>query len=191
MLVSVFVILEESHKKVDEKYQKHKSKFTADKEREEKRKVKEEQLKKENLKRLTPSVKEISAEEAERLKKQENAENNIQSNQTTSTAQPAKIETKIEKPQEEEKKEEYKGEKPNSQNGGSAPRYSWTQKLEDLQMSIPVDEKFKGKDIVVKYKSKTLFVGIKNGETIIDGEFPYPIKVTLSFIFSLILLYGY
>jgi hypothetical protein len=74
------------------------------------------------------------------------------------------------------KKEEYKGEKPNSLNGGSAPRYIWTQKLEDMQMSIPVDENLKGKDLVVKYKAKSLFVGIKNGETIIDGEFPFPIK---------------
>ena len=41
--------------------------------------MKEEQLKKENLKRLTPTVKEISAEEAERLKKQESLEQNKQS----------------------------------------------------------------------------------------------------------------
>jgi len=136
--------------------------------------LKEEQLKKENLKRLTPTVKEISAEEAERLKKQESLEQNKQS---SVSSQPIKTETKVDKPKEEEKKEESKGEKPNSQNGGSAPRYVWTQKLEDLQMSIPVNEKFKGKDIVIKYKSKSLFVGIKNGETIIDGEFPHAIKV--------------
>lgn len=46
-------------------------------------------------------------------------------------------------------------------------------------MNIPVDQRYKGKDIDIKYKAKSLFVGIKNGETIIDGEFPHPIKVIL------------
>jgi len=77
---------------------------------------------------------------------------------------------------DEEKKEEYKGEKPNAGNGGTTSKYIWTQKLEDMQINIPVDEKYVGKDFVIKYKAKTLFVGIKNGETIIDGEFPKPIK---------------
>jgi hypothetical protein len=177
--------IDESHKKVEEKYQRHKAKFMADKEREEKRKLKEEQLKKENLKRLTPSVKEISAEEAERLKRQEQMESQPSSNTTQSTTinastqqTPTVTETKVEnKPKEEEKKEEYKGEKPNSGNGGSSSRYIWSQKLEAVQLDIPVDQRYRGKDLDIKYKSKSLFVGIKNGETIIDGEFPHPIKV--------------
>jgi len=167
-----FASAEESNKKVTEKYQKHKSKFTSDKEREEKRKKKEEDLKKEDMKRLTPTVKEISAEEAERLKKQEQGGD---SNGPTITTNPV-IKPNVQPKKEEEKKEEYKGEKPNSGNGGNTPKYIWTQKLEDVQINIPVDEKFVGKDFVIKYKAKTLFVGIKNGETIIDGEFPKPIK---------------
>lgn len=168
---------------MEEKYLKHKAKFIADKEREEKRKLKEEQLKKENLKRLTPTVKEISAEEAEKLRRQEQMQSQPSTSTTQSTTnntstQQIPTQTKVEtKPVEEEKKEEYKGEKPNSGNGGSAPRYVWTQKLEDLQINIPVDQRYKGKDLDIKYKSKSLFVGIKNGETIIDGEFPHPIKV--------------
>jgi thioesterase domain-containing protein len=175
--------IDESQKKVEEKYLKHKAKFIADKEREEKRKLKEEQLKKENLKRLTPTVKEISAEEAEKLRRQEQMQSQPSTSTTQSTTnntstQQIPTQTKVEtKPVEEEKKEEYKGEKPNSGNGGSAPRYVWTQKLEDLQINIPVDQRYKGKDLDIKYKSKSLFVGIKNGETIIDGEFPHPIKV--------------
>ena len=138
---------------------------------------------------MIPSVKEISAEEAEKLKKQEQMDEN-----KPSISSQVKTETKIEKnsQSEEEKKEEYKGEKPSVLNGGSAPRYTWTQKLEDMQMSIPVEEKFKGKDITIKYKAKTLFVGIKNGETIIDGEFPFPIKVNIYYLlfYSLIHLFG-
>jgi len=162
-----FLAPEESQKKIEEKYKKHLSKFTADKEREEKRKKKEEEMKKENLKRLTPTVKEISAEEAEKLKKQEEEQ---------------KASVNVVKPtvpkKEEEKKdeEEGKGAKPNLGNGGSADKYVWSQKLEDLQINIPVDPKYSGKDIIIKYKSKTLSVAIKNGETIIDGEFPHPIK---------------
>jgi hypothetical protein len=93
---------EESHKKVDDKYQLHKKKFTTDKEREEKRKAKEEQLKKDNLKRLNPTVKEISAEEAEILKKQEQMDEN-KSGSTTSKTE-TRVETKVDKPKEEEKK---------------------------------------------------------------------------------------
>jgi len=158
-----FASAEESQKKVTEKYQKHKSKFIADKEREEKRKKKEEDLKKEDLKRLTPTVKEISAEEAERLKNQEKTDMEGPSI-TTNTSKPLA------------KKEESKGEKPNSGNGGTTSKYIWTQKLEDIQVNIPVDEKYVGKDFDIKYKAKTLFVGIKNGEAIINGEFYKPIK---------------
>jgi hypothetical protein len=178
---------DESRKKIEEKYTKHRAKFQADKEREEKRKQKEEALKKQNLQRLTPTVKEISAEEAEKLRQQEQVESqpstsNSTSQPTTTTNNTATTVSKPSvqtKPKEEEKKEEYKGEKPNAGNGGSAARYIWTQKLEDMQIQIPVDVKFVGKDIVIKYKAKTLFVGIKNGETIIDGEFPHPIKVII------------
>jgi len=160
-----FLAPEESQKKIEEKYKKHLLKFTADKEREEKRKKKEEEMKKENLKRLTPTVKEISAEEAEKLKKQEEQKDN-------SVSKPI-----VPKKEEEKKDEdEGKGVKPNLGNGGSTDKYVWTQKLEDVQLNIPVDPKYHGKDIVIKYKAKTLFVGIKNGETIIDGEFPNPIK---------------
>ena len=196
MRVFLLIIVDESQKKIQEKYLKHHSKFIADKEREEKRRKKEEDLKKENLKRLTPSVKEISAEEAERLKKLEqgqshpqiqtnnNSTNTTSSNTTTTTT--TTTSTSVSKPKEEtkkkeEKKDEKEKEKPNSLNGGSAPRYLWTQKLEDIQMQIPVDTKYHGKDISVKYKAKSLFVGIKNGETIIDGEFLSPIKVNFLF----------
>lgn len=165
-----FQISEEAQKKIQDKYQKHLAKFNADKEREAKRKAKEEAMKKEDLKRLTPTVKEITAEEAEKLKKQEQ-EGGSNKPKPTETSKPQSNNT------EEEKKEEDKGALPNSLNGGSAPRYIWTQKLEEVQMSIPIDAKYKGKDIDIKYKAKNLFVGIKGGETIIDGEFQHPIKV--------------
>jgi len=146
---------------------KHHSKFTADKEREEKRKKKEEEMKKQNLQRLTPTVKEISAEEAEKMKKQQNEP------QITNIEPNKKEETKKDK---EEGEDQGKGELPNSLNGGTAARYVWTQRLEEMTMNIPIDPKYSGKDIVIKYKAKSLFVGIKNGETIIDGEFPHPMK---------------
>jgi len=173
---------EESKNKIQEKYEKHRAKFQADKDREEKRKKKEEELKKENMKRLTPTVKEISAEEAERLKKQEQEgskptiQQNTPSTTTTTTSTTTKPTVSTNPKKEEEKEDEGKGALPNSGNGGSAPRYVWTQKLEEVQMNIPVDPKYGGKDIIIKYKPKTLFVGIKNGETIIDGEFFASIK---------------
>lgn len=77
---------------------------------------------------------------------------------------------------EEEKGYENKTE-PNQGNGGRCKKYVWTQTLADVSMSMLVGVKLRSKDIDIRYSVKRLFVGLKDGPTIIDGELAYSIKV--------------
>jgi len=160
-----------SIQKIQERFNNHKKRWQENKEREEKRKLKEDQMKREDIKRLTPTIKEITPEEAKRLKDQEN---NIKTNVTSKENVQPKVEPKIEVKKEEEKKDDK--QQPNKANGGTANRYVWAQTLETITLDIPVDQKYKGKDIEIVFKAKHLLVRIKNGETIIDGDFSKPIK---------------
>jgi len=55
--------------------------------------------------------------------------------------------------------------------------YKWTQSIKDVDITIAIDGKYKGKDLDVKITKTTLRVAIKGGEVFIDGELPKPIKV--------------
>ncbi|EEH18075.1 nuclear movement protein nudC [Paracoccidioides brasiliensis Pb03] len=55
--------------------------------------------------------------------------------------------------------------------------YKWTQTIKDADVTIPVDANIKGKDLRVELTKAKIFVGIKGGETFIDGAFPQPIHV--------------
>jgi len=50
------------------------------------------------------------------------------------------------------------------------PKYSWTQTVEEVQLSIKVNPGTRARDISVEIKEKTLKVSLKNTkEIIIDG----------------------
>ncbi|KAF4553152.1 putative nuclear movement protein nudC [Elsinoe fawcettii] len=53
--------------------------------------------------------------------------------------------------------------------------YKWTQTIGDLDITIPIDAKYKGKDLDVKITKTTLKAAIKGQEAFIDGPFPHPI----------------
>ncbi|EEH41625.1 nuclear movement protein nudC [Paracoccidioides lutzii Pb01] len=55
--------------------------------------------------------------------------------------------------------------------------YKWTQTIKDADVTIPVDANIKAKDLRVELTKAKIFVGIKGGETFIDGAFPQPIHV--------------
>ncbi|KAF2273680.1 CS-domain-containing protein [Westerdykella ornata] len=55
--------------------------------------------------------------------------------------------------------------------------YKWTQTIKDLDVTIPIDGKYKARDLDVKISKKALKVAIKGQEPIIDGELPHPIHV--------------
>ena len=67
--------------------------------------------------------------------------------------------------------------KPNSGNGADLPNYSWTQKLEDLELKVPLPFPCHARDIVVDIKKKHIKVQVKGQEAILDGELYKDIKL--------------
>ncbi|EEQ87995.1 hypothetical protein RJZ56_004696 [Blastomyces dermatitidis] len=55
--------------------------------------------------------------------------------------------------------------------------YKWTQTIKDADVTIPVAANIRGRDLQVDLSRTKIFVGIKGGETFIDGMFPHPIRV--------------
>ncbi|MCJ1373386.1 hypothetical protein MMC20_004614 [Loxospora ochrophaea] len=53
--------------------------------------------------------------------------------------------------------------------------YKWTQAIGDLDITVPVEAKFKGRDIDFVMTKEKLKVGIKGQTPIIDGTLPHPI----------------
>lgn len=46
--------------------------------------------------------------------------------------------------------------------------YKWIQTLQDVDITVPVEGKFKGRDIVVVFTKMSLKVGVKGQEPIIE-----------------------
>ncbi|KAK2752614.1 hypothetical protein FQN55_006727 [Onygenales sp. PD_40] len=55
--------------------------------------------------------------------------------------------------------------------------YKWSQTLADAEVTIAVPGTIKGRDLKVELRKESIFVGIKGGETFIEGKFPSPIHV--------------
>ena len=67
--------------------------------------------------------------------------------------------------------------KPNSGNGGDYEKYSWAQKLEDVEIRIPLPFPCKSRDLIVEIGKKSLKVALKGHPPIIDGELDAEVKV--------------
>ncbi|KAJ4373971.1 hypothetical protein N0V83_002710 [Neocucurbitaria cava] len=55
--------------------------------------------------------------------------------------------------------------------------YKWDQTIKDLDITVALDAKYKGKDLDVKISRNALKVAIKGQEPFIDGELPHAIRV--------------
>ena len=64
--------------------------------------------------------------------------------------------------------------------------YTWTQTIQDLDISVPVRDNLKGRDLQVDIKKKTLMVRVKGEEPIIDVNSTY--YSTLIFVMSMLLI---
>ncbi|OQS04689.1 nuclear migration protein nudC, partial [Thraustotheca clavata] len=63
-------------------------------------------------------------------------------------------------------------------NGGFTDKYTWTQSLQDLTVSIPIPKGTKSKDLNVKFTQSTLCVKMKGkDEPVVEGKFGGKIKV--------------
>eukprot|EP00095_Tigriopus_kingsejongensis_P001315 maker-scaffold249_size238305-snap-gene-0.15 protein:Tk01315 transcript:maker-scaffold249_size238305-snap-gene-0.15-mRNA-1 annotation:"nuclear migration protein nudc" len=86
---------------------------------------------------------------------------------------PAKPEDKT----EDEDDEDPGKVKPNEGNGCDLPRYRWTQRLEEVELRVPLPMACKGRDVIVDIQKKRLKISLKGHEPIIDGELHKEIKV--------------
>jgi hypothetical protein len=55
--------------------------------------------------------------------------------------------------------------------------YSWTQELEEVDVTVPVPKGTRAKDLVVVLQKKKLSVGLKGQDKILDGELCKEVKV--------------
>nr|AEE65523.1 unknown [Dendroctonus ponderosae] len=141
----------------------HEAELKAKREKEQAKKAKlvEQQQKEESVK--PAEITELTDVEAERLQKEID-------DKKSSAAEPV----------EEEEDESEKGKlKPNSGNGCDLDKYKWTQTLQDIELRVPLDIKFraKQKDLSVNFTKKHLTCGVKGQPPIIDDDFPHEIKL--------------
>ncbi|KAH7127065.1 HSP20-like chaperone [Dendryphion nanum] len=78
-------------------------------------------------------------------------------------------------PEEREKAEAERKAKEDAEQ--AALPYKWTQTIKDLDVTIVIDGKYKGRDLDVKLSKTALRVAIKGQDPIIDGELPHPIRL--------------
>ncbi|EDV52034.1 nuclear migration protein nudC [Drosophila erecta] len=78
----------------------------------------------------------------------------------------------IEKVDDDSEKSEVGKLLPNAGNGCTLDKYNWTQTLQEVELKIPFNVSFalRARDLVVSIGKKSLKVGIKGQEPIIDGE---------------------
>ncbi|KAJ9463921.1 Protein BOBBER 1 [Diplonema papillatum] len=69
-----------------------------------------------------------------------------------------------------------KGLIPNTGNGADLDTYSWTQTLQDVEVRVGLDKKYKSKDLNIKISRNKLCVGIKGKPAIIEGDLQGTIK---------------
>uniref|UniRef100_A0A0N5BW24 Nuclear migration protein nudC n=1 Tax=Strongyloides papillosus TaxID=174720 RepID=A0A0N5BW24_STREA len=69
--------------------------------------------------------------------------------------------------------------KPNSGNGCDLDKYQWTQTLAEIEIRIPFKVPFplKSKDVVVEFGKKSLKVGLKGHELVINGDLKAEVKL--------------
>ena len=172
MLIAVFIVnLDSSKNLIDTSYKKFLTKYEEVKEKERKKKLKEDEEKLKSTKTQQPSIREITPEEAERIKN-----NNM-------PKEVPKEEVKIDSTNEKDdsKKPKEGTVLPSQGNGNKLDRYIWSQHhIQEVNITIPVSSNLRGKDITIKYDSKKLFVQLKDEESpLINGEFCKPINVSI------------
>ncbi|KAJ8771323.1 hypothetical protein K2173_026500 [Erythroxylum novogranatense] len=82
-----------------------------------------------------------------------------------------------EKLMEDNKKEESGARVPNRGNGLDLEKYSWTQTLQEVNVTVPIPTGTKSRFVVCDIKKNHLKVGLKGQPPIINGELYKPIKV--------------
>ncbi|KAK0182519.1 hypothetical protein PV327_000655 [Microctonus hyperodae] len=155
------------------------------KERIEKKKKKEAE---EYLEDNQSKIVELTDEQAEKLQAEiDNKSKNKSFNEPVagpsgnSSAQSIDVEksNKDENGTEEQDADEKDKLSPNSGNGADMPNYKWSQTLQEIELKVPLKVNFtvRPKDVTVVITKKHLTCGVKGQTPIIDGDFPYEVKI--------------
>jgi len=64
-------------------------------------------------------------------------------------------------------------------NGGEGPGYTWTQTLEEVEIRIEVEPHIRGKHLNVDLKNKTMTVGLKRADPLVQGDWHEDIQDSL------------
>ncbi|CBX94523.1 similar to nuclear movement protein nudC [Plenodomus lingam JN3] len=80
-------------------------------------------------------------------------------------------------PAEEREKADAEAARKKEQEEQAKLPYKWDQTIKDLDITINIDARYKGKDLDVNISRNALKVGIKGQEPLIDGELPHAIHV--------------
>ena len=149
---------------------KHIEQFEKDKKEEQKRK--EEKAKRDEAKGKTQEKK-PDLDQDEILKKIQKAK---EEQEKAAREAAEKKATEAVESKDGEKKEDEKESKAPPGNGGITDRYVWTQTLNEVNVTIPVDDSISKKDLNIKISHKGLYIAVK-GQKIIDGDWPEKIDV--------------
>lgn len=168
------------------------SKFAEKQEKERKKQQQEQERKKKEQQKQqeeannkgsnSAQVKELTKEEFERAKMEEELKEKIKQNPELKN-QIDEINNK-DKEKTEEKEEDKVAEgkiRPNKGNGANLEKYIWYQyTIQEVTIIIPVDKKIMGRDVKIKFDSKKLNVTVA-GETILGGDLKNNMNVNFSF----------
>ncbi|KAK0425828.1 hypothetical protein QR680_009413 [Steinernema hermaphroditum] len=122
-------------------------------------------------------IKELTDEEAEALERQLDAEKKVKKDSVE--LGDASTSKKSAQNNDEEEEEDKGKLKPNDGNGCDLESYRWTQTLEEIEVTIPLKVSFffKSRDVVVDIGKKSLKVGLKGAEPVINGELSKAVKL--------------
>lgn len=136
------------------------------KEDEKKKKDAEEAAKKKKVTEDSGQCEEVTDEEAERIMKEEAEKKRLremEDNEEEKGGEKGKDAEMTNEGEEGEGKDGKKSNKlkPDAGNGGTTEKYSWIQTLDDLTVNVPIPDNVTSKQLEVKYKQTTLFLGVK------------------------------
>jgi len=133
---------------------------------------------------------EVTEEEAQVIEKEEQAKKLAAERVTSPTITPTPAGSTTSNPSDDKKKstpednnddeedEADKGKmKPNARNGADLAEYNWGQTLEEVELRVPLNGKYKPRDLIIDLAKKHLKVGIRGKPLIIDGDLNKEIKL--------------
>lgn len=166
---------EETIKLAAERSQKKEKFFQAQRELlEEQLKKKEEEKKKREAER---EIKRKKRQEEKKKKAEEEAKKAEEEAKKKAAELVIETKEKVDAEEAEKNKDEKSKPPPPPGNGGILEKYTWTQTLQDVDVSIWLPENFNKKELTVDMTADGVFVQLNDQEPILDGKWPDQIDI--------------